>query len=101
MDERIGVIRKALRDALGTHLRHIVLFGSAARGEMTEGSDYDCLVVVVETSAEITDRIDKVAGQFLYDTNRVLSAFPVSEKQMQSRPYSPLLMNVRKEGIPL
>jgi predicted nucleotidyltransferase len=88
-----------MRSRLGAHLQRIVLFGSRARGDARADSDYDLLVVVDEVNRNVTDTIDDIAGQMLHRFGIVVSAFPTSEEATRSRRYSPLLMNVAKEGV--
>jgi hypothetical protein len=47
---------QALRTALGDKLVAIVLFGSHARGEASEASDYDLLVIAEDLPARLFDR---------------------------------------------
>ena len=100
-DDVLDYFLKGIREQLGIHLKKVILFGSRARGEETSGSDYDCLVVVDEASEEVKDIIDEVAGDTLYKYNAVFSAFPVSQEKLHQDKYSPLLINVNKEGITL
>ncbi len=96
------IVAKASRDIreqLGGHLKRIVLFGSRARGDARQDSDYDLLVVVDEVDRNVKDTIDSIAGEMLYQFGVVISAFPTSEKAVRSRKYSPFLMNIAKEGL--
>ncbi len=94
-------VSEAMRVRLGAHLRQLILFGSRARGEARADSDYDFLVVVDEVTRDVRDIIDDIAGEMLVQFGIVVSAFPTSEEARLSRKYSPLLMNVGKEGIPV
>jgi predicted nucleotidyltransferase len=90
-----------LREHLGGHLKRVVLFGSRARGDASADADYDCLVVVDEVSRAVTDAIDEAAWEMLRDRGAVVSAIPVTEERLRRRRWSPLLMNIREEGITL
>jgi len=100
-DPIFDLFLQEMRKQLGTHLKQIILFGSRARGDDVPYSDYDCLAVLDEVSPAIKDSIDEMAGEFLYQYNAVFSVFPISEAHHQHQTYSPLLMNIRREGIPL
>jgi predicted nucleotidyltransferase len=79
-----------------------VLFGSQARGDVEPGSDIDVLVVlqgVVSPCEKIARTINDVADISLA-YNEVVSCVFVSEEQFE-RERSPLLLNVRREGVPL
>lgn len=94
-------LARMLRDRLGSELKHIILFGSQARGDQTAESDYDCLVVVEDVTPEILNTIDDIAGDFLYRHSLVFSILPISEMRYRAERYNPLLMNATSEGIPL
>ena len=66
---------------------------------MTFDSDYDLLVVVDQVDSSVTNGIDAIAGQALLEHGAVLSAFPISEDERARRKYSPLLINVAREGV--
>lgn len=91
----------ALKQLYGSRLKGLILYGSWARNEATTESDIDLLVVLdgnVIPGREIDRMID-----IIVDINLkyavLLAVYPISEKSyiMQN---SPLLLNVRKEGVP-
>jgi len=90
---------KGVRSKLGRRFKRMILFGSQARGDAHQQSDVDCLIIVDRMSDRINDRIDEAAGETLCRYGTVISAFPVSEATARRRRYSPLLINVKKEGI--
>lgn len=98
-DPVLRFFKDAVTDKLGPHLRQVLLFGSRARGDATAGSDYDLLVVVDQVDHTVTNGIDAIAGQALLEHGAVLSAFPVTEDDRVRRKYSPLLINVAREGV--
>ncbi|MCC6545473.1 MAG: nucleotidyltransferase domain-containing protein [Nitrospirae bacterium] len=100
-DDALDYFVRRIREQLGIRLKRVILFGSRARGDEAFASDYDCLVVVDEASAEVKDIIDAVAGDTLYEYNAVFSAFPVSQEKLNHEKYNPLLINISKEGITL
>lgn len=90
-----------LKEALGDHLKQLYLFGSRARGDHVSDSDFDCLVILDRISPDITEIIDEIAGNFLYEYSLVFSVFPISEKRHAQQLSNPFLMNVQKEKISL
>lgn len=98
-DKILKLFLAEIRSRLGNRLKNILLFGSRARGDYSVDSDYDCLLIVDETSRELEDVVDEVAGDFLYRYGAVFSIFPVSETRYKTQKYNPLFMNVRNEGI--
>ncbi len=97
----IEEFRKELGNIYGNKLKDIILYGSWARGSATDDSDIDLLVVFKGsiTAGEEIDRMINVITDLNLRYNILISVYPVSEKNY-SIVDSPLLMNVRKEGIP-
>ncbi len=89
------------RNLYGARLKGIILYGSYARGEPNPESDIDLLVVLagpVTPGKEIDRMIDAITDINLkYDV--LLSVVPVSE-DAYAQVNSPLLLNVRREGVP-
>lgn len=80
----------------------LLLYGLQARGDADEGSDIDVLVVLerpVDPFAETDRTIEDVAGLSL-EHDVVMACVFVSAERFTSE-QSPLLMNVRAEGIPV
>lgn len=93
--------KAGLRAIYGTRLRDVVLYGSYARGQASDDSDIDVLFVLsgeVRRSAEV-DRVIDLVTDIGLKHHVLLSVYPVSETEYQER-QSPLLLNVRAEGVP-
>ena len=86
---------------IGKNCKKIILFGSRARGDDTEESDYDFLIVVSEVSPQLKNTIDSLCGEILFQYNKVFSVVIISEEKYVQQIYNPLLINIRKEGKPL
>lgn len=104
MSAKVHSIMKELRRQLealyGSRLVRMVLYGSQARGDAEPGSDIDVLVVLqgpVSPGVEIARTSDIIASLSLtHDV--VLSRAFVSSDRFE-REQSPLLMNIRREGV--
>jgi uncharacterized protein len=90
---------KRVRARLGDRVRKILLFGSQARGDARADSDTDYLVLVREVSSEVNNILDDEAGIILAQEGRVISAFAVSEEDFERFVFSPIFINIRREGI--
>jgi len=102
---RIRDILKEFREELESlyqkRLKSIILYGSWARGDATEDSDIDVLIVLegrVIPGKEI-DRIIDIITEINLKHGVLISVYPVSEEDY-STINSPLLINVRREGVP-
>ena len=92
--------RKEIEKLYGKRLKDTILYGSWARGEATEGSDIDVLIVLegkVTPGKEI-DRIIDVITEINLKYGVLISVYPVSEEDFPTV-NSPLLMNARREGV--
>jgi predicted nucleotidyltransferase len=85
----------------GDRLKRILVYGSYARNEATAESDIDLAVVLagdVVPGKEI-DRMIDVITDINLEYGVLLSVYPVSEENYRNV-NSPLLINIRREGIP-
>jgi predicted nucleotidyltransferase len=65
--ELILELRQKIAADLEKHVRRMVVFGSRVRGEATEDSDLDVLVLVDEKTPEIEQRLEDIAYQVMWD----------------------------------
>jgi predicted nucleotidyltransferase len=63
----ISALREKAPPALAEHVKQMIIFGSRARGDSTEDSDLDVLVLVDEKTAQIEQGLDDVAYQVMWD----------------------------------
>ncbi len=94
-------LKRALREHYGDRLVKLILYGSHARGEATEDSDIDVMVVVkdlapADTRNELWE-ITEISARLSYEYDTLLSIRPVGYEDYIGR-MSPLLINVREEG---
>jgi predicted nucleotidyltransferase len=80
----------------------VILYGSRARHDFREYSDWDFLVLVdgpVDTAR--TDRIRRILFEIELDTDQIISSIIRSRQEWNSPRYSvvPLRKNVEREGI--
>lgn len=79
----------------------IYLYGSRARGDNREDSDWDILVI---TPKNVTFEYENELRDPIYDieleSGQIISLLVYSKQDWKTRmPYSPLFSNVKKEGI--
>ena len=93
--------RAALDDLYGNRVERVVLFGSRARGDAQEESDYDIAVFLKDLDnrwAE-ADRIALAASNITTETGEVIHAMPYRAGSYKER--TPLMHELRREGIDL
>ena len=95
-----GEFREQLKTIYGDRLKRVVLYGSCARDESTEDSDIDLAIVLdgEVSAAEEIDRMIDILTEMNLKYGTLLAIYPVSESNFVSL-NSPLLANIRKEGI--
>jgi len=81
----------------------IVLYGSAARGDLEEGSDIDLFVVFGEVNWGVEKRVNGLCFEAGLKCGRVISTACLSRAELTESPLrvSPFVLNVRREGIRL
>ncbi|ASC70795.1 hypothetical protein XM38_017420 [Halomicronema hongdechloris C2206] len=93
--------KQKLTALYGKRLASLVLYGSVARHEETEESDVDVLVVLRDETISHGDEIFRMADAglaILLDYDELISVMPIAHNDFLYR-NSPLLWNVRREGI--
>jgi predicted nucleotidyltransferase len=101
MRAAIKEFKAAIQKLYGPRLKDVVLYGSWARDEATAESDIDLIVVLagdVVPGQEI-DRMIEVITEINLAHNVLITVCPVSD-EAYATVNSPLLMNVRREGVP-
>ena len=94
-------LRRTLGELHGDRIERVVLFGSRARGEANEESDYDVAVFL----NDLTDRwreLDRLAdlrADFLEDAGVFIDAKPYPAGAYRDR--TTLMREIRREGIDL
>ena len=80
--------------------RQIILYGSAARGQLEEESDIDLLVVLPRVDWEMQKEIISVCFEAQLECGRVFSATCYSAEEIEHGPLrsSPLVLAARREG---
>jgi len=97
----IARFRNAVAEIYGARIERVVLFGSRARGDAREDSDYDIAVFLpdLEDRAHDMDLLAYVSTDVLYDLGAVVHAMPYLASAYNDG--SPLMREIRRDGIDL
>ncbi|MBN1509808.1 MAG: nucleotidyltransferase domain-containing protein [Sedimentisphaerales bacterium] len=96
--EVLSHLTQTLRSRFGA--TEVILYGSAARGELDEESDIDLLVVLPRIGWEIQKEIVAACFEAELQCGRIISAICYTTEEMEHSPLrsSPLVLTARREG---
>ena len=94
-------LRAALDEMYGERIERVVLFGSRARGDARDDSDYDVAVFLRDMANRFAemDRLADLGTDILNETGEFVHAMPYRAGSYDDR--TPLMLAVRSEGIDL
>lgn len=98
----VAEFRDAARRMFGTRLATIVVYGSRARGDHRSDSDWDIALFVEGATNTYTEYapLAQLAGQILRDYDVEINACLLPANAWSEND-TPLLRNIRKEGLAL
>jgi len=101
IDPIVQSFREALAELYGPTLDRVVLFGSRARGDAAEDSDYDVAVFLKEVQPGMTEwnRLADLRLRFLDAGGPFFDAIPFRSTDYVS--HRPIMDAIRRDGIAL
>jgi predicted nucleotidyltransferase len=90
---------RLVRERLGPRVLKVVLFGSRARGEAREDSDYD--FVVDRRSADVREAILAIEVDLMNRHGSLVACLLRDEREWEASRRMPIGLNVAREGVPL
>ncbi|MFN8693521.1 MAG: nucleotidyltransferase domain-containing protein [Holosporales bacterium] len=99
LDPPLQQFRSAIEQHYGDNIQRLVLFGSRARGEATDDSDYDLALFLRNFSDRWREKafILPIELKIMDETGAVLNTIPFAENAFEQR--TPLMYAIRSEGI--
>ena len=93
--------RAALDEAYGDRIERVVLFGSRARGDAREDSDYDIAVFLRDMPDRFAEmnRLADLGTDLLEETGAIVHALPYPAGSHEDR--TSLMREIRYEGVDL
>ena len=94
----LSSLTRTLRSRFGA--TEVILYGSAARGQLDDESDIDLLVVLPKIDWEMQKEIIAVCFEAELQCDRIFSAICYTTEEMEHSPLrsSPLVLAARREG---
>jgi uncharacterized protein len=92
---------RQVRERLGPRVRRVVLFGSRARGDARDDSDYDVVVVVDRRSPEVRETLLGIEVDLLERHGSLVACLLRDEHEWEASRRMPIGLNVAREGVPL
>lgn len=93
--------KNILRQALGDRLVELRLFGSHARGDANEGSDFDVLVIVDRRTDDVREMILDADVEMMNRYEKLFAALIYDEAEWQKARSFPHAWNIEREGVVL
>jgi predicted nucleotidyltransferase len=95
-------VKERLEKIYGPRLKGIILYGSYARGDANDESDIDLLILLddVENPVDEREKYFKKIHEIDLKYDTLVSTIPMDYQEYSERK-SPIIMNVRREGIAL
>ena len=88
-----------VRSALDGQVVKIMIFGSRARGDAVEGSDFDIVVVVKKRTPTVREAVLDAGVKMMNLHGALFSAIIYDEEEWEREQNFPLAWNVREEGV--
>ena len=98
MYDRIKIAHEFAESIKSDDIKLIMLYGSVARGDDTEESDIDILIVS-EIANELKPKIHKIAIDIILEKNEVISPRLMTEEHFNKTKNDSFLTNVLKDGV--
>ncbi len=93
-------VKAFLHEKYGEGIKRVILYGSHARGEATEDSDVDVLVLTDPSlkPSEVRKSLSDLLFDMLMDEGELVSVIVVPEDFFEGHNL-PFMLNVRQEGV--
>lgn len=100
-DPVLQTLSQELNRRLGSHLRGLWLFGSRARGDARETSDYDILILVDKKTPDLRNRILDLQVEILDRHEALVATILRTEDEWRGSQGYPLTRNIAREAVRL
>ncbi len=88
-----------IKQVLSDHIKAIILFGSRARQDANEHSDYDFLLIVESKNKELKKKIVNIEADIMDKFEKLVSSLIWEEKDWAVKKLYPIGKNITRDGI--
>ena len=99
MNNRYEIAREFVEAISSDNIVQTILFGSVARGDDTNESDIDILIIIRSDNRQIEDMIDKMVVDFILEKEEVISPHVMTEDHFNKTKDYSFLKTVMAEGM--
>ena len=105
MQSLIDQYVEEIKRIYGSHVKQIILYGSYARGDYTDESDIDIMILLDLSDMDIKQYRHELSGEtFDFNMDHDLDIKPIAKSQQHFQNWVdayPFYANVEKEGVKL
>ena len=99
MNNRYEIAREFVKAIASDNIIKTILFGSVARGDDTDESDIDILIIIHTDNRQMESMIDKKVVDFILEKEEVISPHVMTEEHFNKTKEYSFLQNVMAEGV--
>ena len=99
MNNRYEIAREFVEAISSDNIVQTILFGSVARGDDTNESDIDILIIIRSDNRQVEDMIDKMVVDFILEKEEVISPHVMTEDHFNKNKDYSFLKTVMAEGM--
>lgn len=99
MNNRYEIAREFVEAISSDNIVQTILFGSVARGDDTNESDIDILIIIRSDNCQVEDMIDKMVVDFILEKEEVISPHVMTEDHFNKTKDYSFLKTVMAEGM--
>jgi predicted nucleotidyltransferase len=99
MDAMIGIFKKQVLEILGKTGVRFVMFGSRGRGDASEDSDYDLLIITSQDRSHLEEKIEAVEMDMFYQHSVIINSHLFTQEEINRLKFEPFIMNALREGV--
>jgi predicted nucleotidyltransferase len=100
-DEKINFYSFKVKELLKDNLVRIILYGSRARGDFHNGSDYDFVIIVNHHNKNIRKQISAIGVEFLNRYDQLATSLVYNQEDWADVQLFPIGVNIQRDGIEL